>query len=234
MEDSDAADPPGVNSGLSFGLNYLRPHFFADEALIELMAIVDSFGLIADDPQIDGMGSGPFQPDAFVSGWEAGNRFASQSVDLGDLVALPRPTIAAMWSWNYGRSSYQEALGELVFVPRIFVISVDGNPGTALAWIDGIAIALPAVDYLILGRDQLAPRGLFGRRRDRCIARWADVEGIISPGYKVDEPQPHHLLAYAEPPADIVGIFQRARPAEVGLVGIPFDKILESDLLRVG
>src|SRR5687768_16303098 len=66
---TDEAMEDAIEHWATFNLNYLRPHFFASEALPELEAFVSELELTVHDPQIDGMGDGSFSADGFLRGW---------------------------------------------------------------------------------------------------------------------------------------------------------------------
>src|ERR1700730_6251038 len=57
-------------------INYCRPSYFGIEAEIELSALVGALAPKIDDPQINGMGQGPYSREGFLSGWNFGNEFA--------------------------------------------------------------------------------------------------------------------------------------------------------------
>jgi hypothetical protein len=88
----------------SFNLNFLRPRYFADEALIELEAFTSRFGREVSDPQAGGMGDGPFDAAGFKRGWDRGNEFGVRSVLAEDAASKPetRPTavLQRIWKWN--------------------------------------------------------------------------------------------------------------------------------------
>src|SRR5205809_479293 len=72
----EAATADGLEPvGLSFNINYFRPHFFGLEAEGELSALTSRFSLRVDDPQNEGMGRGDYSREGFLRGWNAGNVF---------------------------------------------------------------------------------------------------------------------------------------------------------------
>jgi hypothetical protein len=79
----------------AFNLNSVRRHVFGLEAEPLVTAFVRQFDLEVDDPQADGMGKGPYSPERFLRGWNAGNRFGARAAAVGDrpaseCKALPR------------------------------------------------------------------------------------------------------------------------------------------------
>ena len=86
---------------VTFTLNYFRPHFFALEAEPEVCAFVEHFSPAIEDPQIDGMGTGPYSSQKFLQGWNKGNTFAyaaipGESPDAKYL-SLPEDTLETIW-----------------------------------------------------------------------------------------------------------------------------------------
>jgi hypothetical protein len=85
-----------VPTGLSFNINYIRPHFFGLEAEPELAALIEHFSFLIDDPQRQGMGRGKYSREGFLRGWNAGNL-------LGYIVHLKQnghPLVSKTDEWN--------------------------------------------------------------------------------------------------------------------------------------
>src|SRR5579871_187898 len=59
-----------------FEVNYNQPNFFGVEAERELSALMSAFRPRIEDPQIDGMGEGPYSSEGFFRGWKFGNAFS--------------------------------------------------------------------------------------------------------------------------------------------------------------
>lgn len=81
--DSAPADPGEIASSASFNLNYYRPHYFGLEAVKEVTMFVERFGFSVHDPQMNGMGDGPYSSDAFLKGWNHGNAFGYSAMVRG-------------------------------------------------------------------------------------------------------------------------------------------------------
>jgi hypothetical protein len=159
-DDDDGDDDDGelVSAGLSFEIGYARPHSFALEARLELERVVERFGLSVNDPQLQGMGIGPWDAAAFVRGWLAGNQMAlsvllGRLYDAGESVKslplLPEAEIRRHWQWNYARRGIEEMLG--VAVPRVFFFRGEGGRiFSMIGWPDAQPLALPGVDCALL------------------------------------------------------------------------------------
>lgn len=137
-------------------INYFRPSFWGLEAEIEVAALVRAFSPTIEDPQIDGMGAGPYSREGFLAGWNLGNVFTVHAVREHrpgrPLPTLPAATLQAAWKWNYDRWDRAVASGKRQVVPFVSVIKVDGEPRTAAVWPLAAPILLPHVDFVMPGR----------------------------------------------------------------------------------
>ncbi len=145
---------------VAFNLNDFRPHVFALEAEPELAAFVAAFDPAVEDPQVDGMGEGPYSAEGFLRGWSAGNRVAHRAFlehggDRSGLLTLPAATIERHWRWNLARAELSAELGDAVFVPKIRYFREHGRCVASVMWGDAVPIALPEVDRVVLVRDEL-------------------------------------------------------------------------------
>lgn len=233
FELTSAADD-SAPSWVQFNLNYARPRFFALEALPQVESFVSTFGLAVHDPQIDGMGDGPFDPDRFINGWVSGNQAACVALAEG---GHPRPlTMAAeqlnaIWQWNNGRERLQTQVGESMFVPQIMFVAAPLTARSAAVWSDAIPVLLPAVDVVFLYRDALAPRRFFRRKPDVAVLEWREVEPLLQAYREESEPLSYRRLDYDAPPAPISTLFSQAvasRPHGV----LAADSILETELVE--
>jgi hypothetical protein len=240
-EDGSHAVDDGLEPAcLSFNINYFRPHVFGLEAAHELAALSDRFGLLVDDPQVDGMGRGIFTRERFLSGWNAGNLFGYRSllasrheghipIGPGGAYSLPAETLERAWRWNYDRQRLQDAIGD-VFVPKIGFVHQDGKARTFVVWGDAIPVALPDVDLLVLVRDELAPRRLFRKKRDICLVAASEAEPVLRLGRRVGGPSAHTLFERVHLKA--VDFFRSRAPFTAPLDGLAQDQVLTRELLE--
>lgn len=145
----------GVSEGhcASFNMNYSRPHVFALEAEPELTAFIQHFDLAIEDPQMHGMGSGPYSPEAFIKGWNIANDWATQAISVQSGVSVsraPKAVIERVWRWNVARVALEQRTPD-VFYPSMLFVEIDGRISTMLTW-SGLPIILPSVDIILLGR----------------------------------------------------------------------------------
>jgi hypothetical protein len=239
----ESESEPGPSSGstdlpVAFNLNYFRPHPFGLEAEPEVAAFVARFDLTVNDPQDAGMGVGEYSKEGFLRGWNAGNSFACAAVLAQHpghgVLNLPSARIDACWRWNHGRRARQAAVGERAFVPQIFFFDMAGAVQTGVAWGDGIALLLPAVDLLIVPRRRLAPRRWFRRQDDMVVLTWAEVEPVASQyPRRAGEPVCYELFYDATPP-DIERMILAREPPPALPQSIPFDQVLDAELISVG
>jgi len=230
-EDDDA--PQGV----SFNLNFFRPHFFALEAEPEVRAFVEHFGCTVLDPQNDGDIEVHYSTAAFLEGWNRGNEFAysallSSQDDPRIIHTRPKTELRSIWEWNIKREHVQETLGENIFVPRIMFLEVDGKAHSAVAWPDAIPALIPTVDALLVGRDELAPRGWFRRRKDLFIVPFEDARPVL----EAFESNDYALTTFPIPgptvPAEVVDYVKNLKPNRAPIEGIPMDHILDREIVE--
>jgi hypothetical protein len=223
---------------LSFNLNYFRPSFFGTEAEPELSAFVAAFDLIVDDPQTNGMGRGDFDRQKFLTGWAAGNEFGYGAVlgqlrkqnDPKKIHTLPTAEIERIWRWNLEREKRQAEVGVDCFVPRIFLIEQEGRIRSAAVWPDGIAALLPKVDYLAVGREELAPRSFFsGAKRDIVLAEWKAAEALLAAHSSQDGEG--WRLDYSSPPDDIKKFVRSLPASDKKIPGVTPDSVLNAELV---
>jgi hypothetical protein len=158
-----------------FEVNYNRPSFFGIEAEKELAEFVAAFQPRIEDPQIHGMGEGPYSGEAFLKAWNFGNLFAvrtglSKGFDQ-NIASISRGALRTAWSWNYQRG-VRERLNSRCFVPTIQFARIEGRPHRVVTWGEGMAILLPRVDYVLIGRI-VAGEPQFG------LASWSEVLEVV-------------------------------------------------------
>lgn len=220
---------------LAFNLNYARPACFALEAGPELDALVARFEFDVEDPQIDGMDEGPYTTAGFMRGWTAGNAFAVRTYQTdadarAELLTLPAATILRVWRWNHARKDLQARLGDTVFVPRISYVVSAGEVHTAAVWADGIPVALPPVDQLLLARDRLAPRRFLRRVSDVCMCTYADAASLLRRFGAPNDDHAYVRLNYLDAPPEVTAFF-RERTAHPALTMVSIDRVLEAELV---
>jgi hypothetical protein len=228
--DGDEDDGGQRAATATFNVNYIRPHIFGLEAEPELAAFVRHFDLTVEDPQLNGMGEGEYSREGFLAGWNAGNDFGYRAMagragaSFADHV-LPTERIETCWRWNIARRDLQQRLGDEIFVPVIMFIGINGRALSACVWPDGIPIALPRVDFLIIGRDELAPRKFFSRRKDQTLVEYAVAESVLTRFPMIDDTVPYRQLRYPIQPQGVVAFVKGLRPTPQKLNGIAVDKI---------
>ena len=184
----------------SFNLNFLRPHIFALEAEPEVASFVETFGFLVDDPQINGNASAIYTSEDFIRGWNAGNKFAYESIGKSNPeirnVSLPAVDIERYWRWNYNLNSLRKEKGEGIFVPRIMFHFANGQVKSFITWSDAIPTVFPVVDTIIIFRDELAPQKSFSIKKeaDLSILNYNDVLPIWGDIPTIDAPLPYKVF----------------------------------------
>lgn len=145
---------------VAFNINYFRPHIFGLEAEPVLTEFVEAFELGVSDPQSEGMGEGPYSPEGFLRGWNAGNRFGHRAImtmdDAPSPLTLPSARIRGIWEWNRGKDLNAEAMIDLIdevppcFLPTIMLFQTGEREVKSLVvWDTNMAIAIPEVDLVL-------------------------------------------------------------------------------------
>jgi hypothetical protein len=233
-------------SSVAFNINYFRPHVFALEAEPELTAFMQRFELDIEDPQMDGMAEGPYTPEGFLRGWNAGNRFAhralSRDMRPADLRTLPARALFETWSWNHQKPYYEDLLCsvEMIvgYVPTILLLEKEREPGrilSAVVWADAMPIAMPRVDAVLIA-GELAPRGPSLVPFDRIeplLRSYARREGhrFNLDGVERHVPLVHYMVDHEEPPPGLVADLKSLVPREPEQVSrIALDQVLDREL----
>jgi len=229
-------------AGVSFNVNYYRPHYFGLEAEEEVSAFVQKFDLLVDDGQAEGMGEGPYSRDGFLSGWNAGNRFGYRAYALQASKATtpvaPRATLATAelercWKWNRARKARQEQMGQECFVPRIMFVFRRDVVQTMAVWPDASPIALPRVDVVCLARTELAPKRRFGKREpDFAVVEFAEFAPFLAPAVPVADEAPFSVLKHGGLPLELIGFITSQEPCILRPQGLSPDSVLNEELVR--
>jgi hypothetical protein len=181
-----------------FELNYNRPSFFATEAEKELSAFVARFQPRIEDPQMRGMGDGPYSAEGFFSGWNFGNAFAVRETaaksSSRDVPTLPRAALNAAWEWNYHCAERRERLDLQAYVPTILFWRLEGRASRVVVWGEAMPILLPRVDYVVVARDT-------SDKPQVGLAAWDEVVEVAKRAGFDTGKQPLELRYLVPPPA---------------------------------
>lgn len=235
-DDDSEPDDGTLDAGVSFNLNYFRPHIFALEAEPELAAFVAHFGLSVDDPQNDGMGRGPYHRDGFLKGWQAGNRFAYRVVARPDAEpppTLPTAEIERIWHWNRQEEALRARFGGALFIPRITCGVIDGKVVTYAVWGDGIPIALPRVDWVIGVRSKRRLFGLLPGDMETMPWPVGALAPLLAQAERLDDPLTGEVHLFRAPAAmaAVKSWFRTQPAAPLPMAPIPIDALADEALL---
>lgn len=233
---NDQEDDGTESYPLALNINYFRPSNFIEEAEPEITAFVQAFDMVVLDPQNNGMGEGEYSPALLKTGWNEGNDFGYSAIlrepeNRQNLASLPKALLFKAWSWNVDRQRLQNELGESKFVPRIMFIRLDGEVKTAAVWPDGIPIAVPEVDFLIVPRKDLAPRKLFRRAEDRTIVALNDALPILQK-HAMKSALGVLILDYNTPTAEISKYVMSLPADKREIQGLVADQVLDRELVE--
>lgn len=159
-----------------FEVNYYRPSYFGIEAERGLSDFVAAFQPRIDDPQMHGMGEGPYSSDAFLKAWNFGNRFAvrialTSDPDV-DIPSMPADRLRAAWEWNDRRDGRMDRLRGHYFLPTIRFVLIEGRLNRLVVWPIELAVWLPRADYVLVART-ISGEKRFG------LARWSEAREVV-------------------------------------------------------
>lgn len=247
----DGKNSDDGRESIHFNVNYFRSHVFGLEAEPALTRLVRDLDLTVSDPQAEGMGDGEYTPQGFLRGWNAGNRFAHRAMlslqDQGEQHltqrhVLPAAKRRAAWEWTYRNTYLLDRFHDDdidVFVPQVMYVLCDGALRTLCVWPQLIPTALPAVDLVLVMRNELPARFAEGVDAANAVVPWDDVREAA----KAFDVKPAKgsvnlkfvLMDYGtaeEAPPELVA-FVRGLPAFGGsLQGVAADQILDEELVR--
>jgi len=101
-------------------------------------------------------------------------------------------------------------------------------------WPDAIAVMLPLVDLVLIGREALAPpRGRKPGEPDLTIATWDRLQRVLGRYPMGQEPMMHHRLLWDTPPLDAADLIRSLEsvPVEDHLEMVDPDSVLDAELL---
>lgn len=180
-----------------FEINYYRPSYFGIEAERELSAFMAAFQPRIDDPQIHGMGEGPYSGEAFLNAWNIGNRFSIRSAlsrdpDV-DIPSMPANELRTTWEWNDRRAERIDMVRDCCIVPTIMLVPIEGRLSRLVVWPMGMSILLPRADYVLVGRI------IFGEKRFG-LARWSEAQEVAGRAGFDTMKDPLEIAYFVTPP----------------------------------
>jgi hypothetical protein len=232
-DEGDLADFPPI----TFNMNYYRPHYFGLEAALELETFVRRFDLSVSDPQVDGMGDGPFTVEGFLRGWNSGNRVAYQAIlssnDLPAPLVYSTDALERIWKWNYARQAMQEQAGESMFVPKVMFRKHRGRACSAVVWPDACPVLLPESDLVLLYRVEFSADRGTGDSSDFAVVTWKQIASIVSSFTQQTGDLPYYEVSYEEAPEGMID-FVRSQPAVTSIqrMALANDDVLDEDLVQ--
>ena len=229
-EDPESAYP------IWFNLNFFRPSTFALEAAPHVTALVRAFDLVVSDPQTNGMGEGDFSVEGFFAGWNAGNEWAIASIiekhgvdEHGGL--LPQSEIHRTWQWNLHKAQREASLeqrGIDRFVPTRMYARVDGQVASLIVWPDGIPFESAPTDYVLVIREELAPRSFLRSKPDRVLLRWSDLAPVIDL-HGASDADGVVALTYERVPRDVATFVKKLPAHDPEIAVLSPDRVLDAE-----
>lgn len=221
----------------TFYLNYGRPHFFGLEAVGEVEAFIRHFGLAIEDPQLDGMDSGPFTREGFLKGWNKGNEYGYRAMlqEESDthVPTFPTKGLQLVWKWNYTRNKRSAGFPESHLIPLVQLVDVHGKVRTACFWFDGGPGRLPRTDLVYVGRHELRPHRQSGSEEsDMCVVPWKTLAPLFGNFPKGPDPVESVDLNYENPPEEIADFIRGLKPTESPPRIYRGDMVLNAELVQ--
>jgi hypothetical protein len=174
--------PPGLfDTGLAFNLNYVRPTFFALEAMSIAAALACQFDLLMFDPQRE-PSVGEFGADELVKSWSKSNEWAVGVVatkDSSSLIYLTADSSREFWSYMREYPGLKRDLaGPDVFVPRQLLLSLQDpqRAETAFVWTLGVHLIIPRTDWIVV----VFPKRFWQRKNEMLCFKSETVLARIS------------------------------------------------------
>jgi len=209
-------------------INYCRPSFFGLEAEIEIAELLKRFPCQIYDPQMNGMGDGPYSGEGFLRGWNGGNEFGMAAVlsqSDAPIWCLPTSQLHKAWQWNYSQPQRQTKYGNKQFVPQILYMLIADRVRTIAVWGDALPAVLPEVDFVLLARQEGA-NSVFG------LASWENVAKLLTANGYQNGPDGFDLN-YAIPPKPIADFAHGFAPVDRSeLMKLSPDRILDQELVQ--
>jgi hypothetical protein len=159
--DEENLDVNGFSSsGLSFNLNYIRPSFFAYEAMPLVESFCHHFNLLVEDVQEEVVHTG--EAGRLIDSWRSHNERAVRGLegftpddetDKIELPYLPEERATEWWRYASIREGLQESVGDDIFVPSIMILeSPEKQLFSVIVWPEGISQFFPRCDYVLVQR----------------------------------------------------------------------------------
>jgi hypothetical protein len=147
-------------------------------------------------------------------------------------LALPGERLESIWRWNRAKAAIQESFGEDIFVPKVFFMGVSDQVVSVAVWPDAISELIPEVDFLFIGRDELAPRSFLGiRKKDEMLVPFSQLATNLAPYATSDYSLPAYRLPAPEVPENIRDGIRNLRPTGIDGEGIPIDQVLNEEIV---
>lgn len=208
IDSNDDEEPlDGLNDArpyILFNVNYFRPSYFGLEAAYELNELVDYLNADIRDPQVEGMGDGPFSTQGFLKSYNQGNQYAyrvikSRQTDAPFVVS--QELNEKIWEWNYNSKKFGNSLVDDFFIPTIFFFETEVGFKSAIIHGRNIQTVIPSfVDGVIVGDQNLANKIYGYVHREDLLAKM-QTDTFTSGGDKyvyVGQAEDHVFWNWAE------------------------------------
>lgn len=197
---------------LGFTLDYIRPSFFAAEAMPVVVQVAEELGLLIYDGQRqDSKGRKPRRYSAVElrQSWEQSNAPAARGVrdhTRGYVSYCPRERLDYYWQYMAHRQALEHLYAEReVAVPDIVLLrpTKAGSAILVCTWSNAMPTVLPEVDYVLLQREIRRLGGLI-RRDEEGLVHLGGLREMLGEHLRPEqEPVPHLLYEEPQPSPDV-------------------------------
>lgn len=150
-------------AGWTMGVNYMRPQFFALEALTILTELCHSAGLLVFDPQLNEDNARALQAESkvLIESWTSSNDLMGPGLIERQGENRPRYVFREVsnriWKYHFLNESLYESIDLDIFLCTVRFIHANDSRivYTAGLWTDSIATSLPECDYFIIFRNEM-------------------------------------------------------------------------------
>jgi hypothetical protein len=148
------------------------------------------------------------------------------------IFTLPGSRLESTWQWNREKAAVQESFTEDRFVPRVFFMVISDRVATVAVWPDAIPELVPEVDFLHIGRDELAPKPFWrARKKDEMLVPFGQLATDLAPYATSDYKLPAYKLPTPNVPEHLRAIVRNLKPTGITGEGITVDQILNEEVV---
>jgi len=122
--------------------------------------------------------------------------------------------------------------GSTFFVPRLFLIVAAEKAATMVVWPDAISALIPEADYLMVLRDELAPKAfLGGKKKDQILVPFDRLRPVLEPYRTADFSLPAYKLPVQRVPEAVRAGIRDLKATGITAENLPVDRALNAEIV---